>query len=79
MKSWSLVAALAVVSLSSCGLSPEKEAVIAKARSIHGFPVSRKALVATLGLEKQPGDRMEGGIRGGYGQSSETWQHPTGL
>lgn len=79
MKSWSLVAALGVVSLSSCGLSPEKEAVIAKARSIHEFPVSRKALVASLGLGGQRGDRVQGGIRGGYGLSTETWHHPTGL
>ena len=79
MNPWSLVAALAVVSLSSCGLSSEKKAVIARAGSIHEFPVPRATLVATLGLGDQRGERRDVTIRGRMVSSSETWQHPAGL
>lgn len=72
-------AALAAVSLSSCGLSSEKKAVIARAGSIHEFPVPRAALMATLGLGNQPGQRHDLTIRGRRVSSSETWQHPVGL
>lgn len=79
MNPWSLVAALAVVSLSSCGLSSEKKAVIARAGSIHEFPVPRATLMATLGLGNQRGERHDVTIRGRKVSSSETWQHPAGL
>lgn len=79
MNPWSLVAALAAVSLSSCGLSSEKEAVIARAGSIHEFPVPRATLMATLGLGNQRGERHDVTIRGRRVSSSETWQHPAGL
>jgi len=79
MNPWSLVAALAAVSLSSCGLSSEKEAVIARAGSIHEFPVPRATLMATLGLGNQPGERHDVTIRGRRVSSSETWQHPADL
>ena len=79
MKPWRLVAALAVVLLSSCGLSSEKNAVIARASSIQEFPVPRATLMATLGLENQPGNRHDVRIRGHRVSSSETWQHPAGL
>lgn len=79
MNPWSLVAALAMVTLSSCGLSSEKKAVIARAGSIHEFPVPRATLMATLGLGNQPGERHDVSIRGRRVSSSETWQHPAGL
>lgn len=79
MNPWSLVAALAVVSLSSCGLSSEKKAVIARASSIQEFPVPRATLMSTLGLENQPGTRHDVRIRGQRVSSTETWQHPAGL
>ena len=78
MNPWGLVAVLAAVSLSSCGLSSEKKAVIARAGSIHEFPVPRATLMTTLGLEK-PGKRHDVKIRGHRVSSSETWQHPAGL
>ena len=77
---WSFVAALAVVSLSACSrLSPEKEAVVVKARSIREFPVLRGALVASLGLERQRGERFDGAVIDGWRSHWETWRHPTGL
>ena len=79
MNAWSILAAVAVVSLSSCGLSPEKEAVIAKARSIREFPVSRKALISTFGLEKQSGVRFSETRWNSGATAWETWQHPSGL
>lgn len=78
MNPWGLVAVLAAVSLSSCGLSSEKKAVIARAGSIHEFPVPRATLMTTLGLEK-PGKRHDVKIRGHRVSSTETWQHPAGL
>ena len=79
MNAWGIVAVLAVASLSSCGLSSEKKAVIARAGSIHEFPVPRATLVATLGLGNQRGERHDVTIRGRRVSSSETWQHPVGL
>ncbi|RYD63777.1 MAG: hypothetical protein EOP83_11305 [Verrucomicrobiaceae bacterium] len=79
MNAWSLLAAVAVLSLSSCGLSSEKKAVIARAGSIHEFPVPRATLMATLGLGSQPGKRHDVTIRGRRVSSSETWEHPAGL
>jgi hypothetical protein len=79
MNGWSLLSAVAAVSLSSCGLSSEKEAVIARAGSIHEFPVPRATLMATLGLGNQAGERHDVSIRGRRVSSSETWQHPVGL
>jgi len=76
---WSVIATLAVVSLSSCGLSPEKKAVIAKARSIREFPVSRAILIASLGLEKQTGRRSDEPAGRTWVSCKETWKHPTGL
>jgi hypothetical protein len=79
MNAWSLLAVVAVLLLSSCGLSSEKEAVIARAGSIHEFPVPRATLMATLGLGNQPGERHDVSIRGRRVSSSETWHHPAGL
>ncbi|MEK7951802.1 hypothetical protein [Luteolibacter soli] len=80
INAWSCLATMAVLSLSACtGLSPEKEAVITKARLIRDFPVSRATLLASLGIEKPIGQRSEGSIGRSWASHMETWQHATGL
>jgi len=74
------LAILSGASLVGCvGVDAEKEAVVAKARAIHGFPVSRDTLLVSFDLGKKSGVRLDGGIRNGWMSHTETWEHSSGL
>ena len=53
--------------------------MVAQAESIGAPPISRTKFLAAFGLEGQPGQRLDGSVRGRRMSFTETWEHASGL